>query len=206
MVTKNQIKLIKVGKQYQISDVKKNKYKRYQNLKLKGDFVLKITKKDLKLRIILCVILAIYVILFFIMYFVDRNNFFIKYWIFNLLAFIGNYMLIKGWFFNSDSSLWLGNFLVNIPIVISISQLFNIEYVKLTPIYIMVCGIGNLAIFVRFKNYFHLKLFIVLTLVFLPFILFTFNCISIYFMLILLCISIIIGILLFRRKYGRVQH
>lgn len=137
-------------------------------------------------------LLATYIVaLFFMMQVNLFNN-----WFYVGLSFIGIYLFIKTYFFRSDSSLFLGTIIFLLSVLGGVSNIFNFSAIFIIAHCILIVGLGFLSIFTIFHNKSNFGAFIFFLLLYLPLILFSFYCINLVTMILLLCLDILIFLVL----------
>lgn len=137
-------------------------------------------------------LLATYIVALFFM--VQFNMF--KYWFYLGLSFIGIYLFIKAFFFRSDSSLFLGTIIFLLSVLGGVSNIFNFSAIFIIAHCILIVDLGFLSIFTIFHNKSNFGAFIFFLLLYLPLILFSFYCINLVTMILLLCLDILIFLVL----------
>ena len=159
-------------------------------------------KKQLNLRIIAGVLLTAYIVIFTSFYYVSSNSFVVKNWFTVALLFVGIYLLIKSWFFRSDSSLYLGSLILALSCFNLLLRYFNLDLSNYWNFYVLIFAISSLLLFVVFKSKFHLKLGFILLLFFVIFSLYVANFISLIVLLLLCALNVLLGLFLLLKKGG----
>ena len=69
--------------------------------------------------------------------------------------------LIKAIYFNLDSKLWLGSFLLLNGILGVVKNEMNLSFSIIYPIYILTIGLASFSVFAIFRQNIHLKVFVI---------------------------------------------
>lgn len=143
----------------------------------------KTTKKELFLHIFLiCLILLNFATIyaFFL-------NGMVSYWFFISIFYISIFMFAKSVVFRSDSSLYLATLLLCFSVLGFALNGQNYSAFALAAFILMSFGVSHLVLSIFFGKIFHILAFIFYFLLFLPLILYSFYCINLPLMILLIC-------------------
>ena len=154
-----------------------------------------IMKKERNLLIILTVLFAIYVVLFG---FLDG---FRKNWFSFFLYFVSVYMLIKAYFFRSDSSLFFSVLFMLSSVALTNNNLQTYSMFQISSVLNIIVSISFFVDFLFFQSKFTFYSFLTNFLLSLPVFLYAFSCINLILMILFLCgaIAILFFVLLLNR-------
>ena len=138
-------------------------------------------KKERNLLILMIVLLiAYFVMLFFVPWFRDE-------WLSFGLYFLSSYMFIKAYFFRSDSSLFFALVFLQSSVLMIEFVRINYSLFQLSSIFNMIVSISFCVDHLMFKSKFLFYSFLTNFFTSLPIFLYAFNCISLVFLILLLC-------------------
>lgn len=93
-------------------------------------------------------------------YFIIINQPF-EIWFSAAVSLLGINVLLKGWFFELDSCMYLASFLIFVGIASYIQDFFMIDAAVFYPWYIFALAFASLMVFSIFRQKIHLKLFVI---------------------------------------------
>ena len=82
-------------------------------------------------------------------------------WFSLAISLISVPILIKSIYFNLDSKLWLGSFLLFNGLLGMVKYFFNFSFELIYPIYILTIGLASFSVFTIFRQNIHLKVFVI---------------------------------------------
>ena len=153
----------------------------------------------------LLICFAVIAVAYFVVPFFLPKKFFFENWFFLALFALSLFMFCKAYIFRSDSSLFLASLLLQNSIVGVASQNFSFLPFQILSLVVLSFSISHLAVFLFFGNFQHFFAFIAFFLLFLPMLLFAFDCINLLLMLSSICgeiLLILMAILL--KRYGKI--
>lgn len=138
-------------------------------------------KKERNLLILITVLLiAYFVMLFFVPWFGDE-------WLASALYFLSVYMFIKAYYFRSDSSLFFALVFLQSSVLMLESVKSNFSLFQLSTIFNLLITIAFFVDYLVFRSKFLFYSFLTNFFTSLPIFLYAFNCISLVFLILLLC-------------------
>ena len=88
---------------------------------------------------------------------------------------IGLHEILKYFLFGADSFLWAGGIFVGVGVVGAIKFFASVPLVLIFPWYIFAIAFSSFLVFVFFRQYIHLKIFLILSLVVVLLLVFCYN-------------------------------
>ena len=156
-------------------------------------------KKERNLLIVFFCLLFLYAIIL-IFFAVTREN-----WLSLALLLISIYLFVKTYFFRSDSSLFIAVLCVFLSITFNAMVIKSLSLNELSAFISMAVTYDFLLDYAIFGNKFCFWAFIANILTNLPIFLYTFHCINVILMILLLSGDLILlGAILLRKKYGKI--
>lgn len=159
----------------------------------------RVMKKERNLLILLFGLFVIYALDLIFFDFVKQN------WFIFAIGFISIYLMIKSYFFRSDSSLFLVFFSVMLIIILILNNVYGFSNMQLGSIISVAYSVAFLFVYLIFYNMFCFWTFFVNFMLNLPTLLFSFNCINLVLMILFLSGELVLfGIVLLLKKYGKI--
>lgn len=155
-------------------------------------------KKERNLFICFAILCILYALLLTFLNdnFVKINWFYIGTFILSLFLFVKSYV------FRSDSSLFLATSLLGFSFLGTVATKYSYNFITIMSFCVFILAFSNFSNYVFFNKIFNFYCFLFFILLFLPLILFSFNCINLILMISSLCgVIILFAILQFGRKY-----
>ena len=116
-------------------------------------------------------------------------------WFSLLLVLIGIYSLLYAFLYSEDAEIYFGFLVLFIGIVSAIQFKLNYNFTTIYPAYIFCFAMGNLAVFVFFRQKIHLKLFAILFSISILIAGYKMNFLKLYQLLIVVGIIVILAII-----------
>ena len=146
-------------------------------------FIVKTTKKELVLTVLLAVLFSIFVCSII---FLSKKNL-MGIWFFVGLIMLSIYLFAKSILFRSDSSLYLATNFQLFGLLGIVHKFAHLQPLIILSAVIFIFAISHLVLYLFFNNIRNFYYFIFLFLLFLPLILYHFYCITLLIMILLLC-------------------
>lgn len=114
-----------------------------------------------------------------------------QFWIPCIMLLLAVSLIFKAILFNSDNTFWFSLIVLFSFGIVILMYFTGLSYRKFWPVFIEVPAIASFICGIAFKHWFQIKLFIFLTCVFFPVILFTLGTVTVWWFLLIIALSMV---------------